>query len=195
MKQKKIIRCHTAAALPSFGTLPTPITGWQTSSASPMSRHTSGCSGTICVTGESGSPKKLLGKPAPPPPGGRLKGGNHNGKAHDTRPEAAGGKSYGSGPKDHPLTDKRQPFNQRAAAGTLPDRIPGPVPGSRLLRGRFPFAPYAAAAIRNAVYDFWRHEIRGKDLFCPLQEDCWMLCRPCRLPRSRKQCRMQRPWH
>ena len=35
----------------------------------------------------------------------------------------------------------------------------------------FPFAPYAAAAIRNAVYDFWRHEIRGKDLFCPLQED------------------------
>ena len=24
---------------------------------------------------------------------------------------------------------------------------------------------------------------------------CWMLCRPCRLPRSRKQCRMQRPWH
>ena len=29
---------------------PTPITGWRTSSASPMSRHTSGCSGTICVT-------------------------------------------------------------------------------------------------------------------------------------------------
>ena len=35
----------------------------------------------------------------------------------------------------------------------------------------FPFAPYAAAAIRNAIFDFWRHEIREKDLFCPLQED------------------------
>ena len=35
----------------------------------------------------------------------------------------------------------------------------------------FPFTPYAAAAIRNAIYDSWRHEIRGKDLFCPLQED------------------------
>lgn len=34
-----------------------------------------------------------------------------------------------------------------------------------------PFTPYAAAAIRNAIYDSWRHEIRGKDLFCPLQED------------------------
>lgn len=41
-------------------------------------------------------------------------------------------------PKDHPLNDKRKPFNQRAAAGTLPDRIPGLVPGSRLLRGRVP---------------------------------------------------------
>ena len=38
-------------------------------------------------------------------------------------------------------------------------------------REGFPFAPYAAAAIRNAIYDSWRHEIRGKDLFCPLQED------------------------
>ena len=35
----------------------------------------------------------------------------------------------------------------------------------------FPFTPYAAAAIRNAIFDFWRHEIREKDLFCPLQED------------------------
>ena len=35
----------------------------------------------------------------------------------------------------------------------------------------FPFAPYAAAAIRNAIFDFWRHEIREKELFCPLQED------------------------
>ena len=33
------------------------------------------------------------------------------------------------------------------------------------------FPPYAAAAIRNAIYDFWRHEIREKDRFCPLQED------------------------
>lgn len=35
----------------------------------------------------------------------------------------------------------------------------------------FPFVPYAAAAIRNAIYDFWRHEIREKDRLCPLQED------------------------
>ena len=38
-------------------------------------------------------------------------------------------------------------------------------------RDGYDFPPYANAAIRNAIYDSWRHEIRGKTLFCPLQED------------------------
>ena len=59
----------------------------------------------------------------------------------------------------------------------------------------FPFTPYAAAAIRNAIYDSWRHEIREKIFSARCRKICWMLCRPCRLARSRKQCRMQRPWH
>ena len=38
-------------------------------------------------------------------------------------------------------------------------------------REGFAFAPYATAAIRNAIYDSWRHEIREKDRLCPLQDD------------------------
>lgn len=32
----------------------------------------------------------------------------------------------------------------------------------------YAFTPYAASAIRNAIYDSWRHEIRDKDHLCPL---------------------------
>ena len=31
-----------------------------------------------------------------------------------------------------------------------------------------PFAPYARAAIRNAIYDYWQDCARQKDLFCSL---------------------------
>lgn len=59
----------------------------------------------------------------------------------------------------------------------------------------FPFAPYAAAAIRNAIFDFWRHEIREKIFSARCRKICWMLRRPCRLASNWKPARMQRPWH
>ena len=33
------------------------------------------------------------------------------------------------------------------------------------------FPPYANTAIRNAIYDSWRRDIREKDRLCPLPED------------------------
>ena len=38
-------------------------------------------------------------------------------------------------------------------------------------RDGYDFPPYANAAIRNAIYDFWRRDIREKDRLCPLMED------------------------
>lgn len=38
-------------------------------------------------------------------------------------------------------------------------------------REGFSFAPYATAAIRNAIYDFWRHEILEKERLFPMRED------------------------
>ena len=38
-------------------------------------------------------------------------------------------------------------------------------------RDGYDFAPYANAAIRNAIYDSWRRDIREKDRLCPLMED------------------------
>ena len=38
-------------------------------------------------------------------------------------------------------------------------------------RDGYDFPPYANAAIRNAIYDFWRRDIREKDRLCPLTED------------------------
>lgn len=38
-------------------------------------------------------------------------------------------------------------------------------------RDGYDFAPYANAAIRNAIYDSWRRDIREKDRLCPLPED------------------------
>lgn len=38
-------------------------------------------------------------------------------------------------------------------------------------RDGYDFPPYANAAIRNAIYDSWRHEIREKERLFPLPED------------------------
>lgn len=38
-------------------------------------------------------------------------------------------------------------------------------------RDGYDFPPYANAAIRNAIYDSWRRDIREKDRLCPLPED------------------------
>lgn len=38
-------------------------------------------------------------------------------------------------------------------------------------RDGYAFPPYANAAIRNAIYDSWRRDIREKDRLCPLPED------------------------
>ena len=38
-------------------------------------------------------------------------------------------------------------------------------------RDGYDFPPYANAAIRNAIYDSWRRDIREKDRLCPLMED------------------------
>lgn len=38
-------------------------------------------------------------------------------------------------------------------------------------RDGYDFPPYANAAIRNAIYDFWRRDIREKNRLCPLPED------------------------
>lgn len=38
-------------------------------------------------------------------------------------------------------------------------------------REGYDFPPYANAAIRNAIYDSWRRDIREKDRLCPLPED------------------------
>ena len=38
-------------------------------------------------------------------------------------------------------------------------------------REGYDFHPYANAAIRNAIYDSWRRDIREKDRLCPLPED------------------------
>lgn len=38
-------------------------------------------------------------------------------------------------------------------------------------RNGYDFPPYANAAIRNAIYDSWRRDIREKNRLCPLPED------------------------